>query len=149
MQDQDDLYSAESRATECFCGCGRRIMNPRSVVTNANGWDVRKELAEWVKVAMILPIDDDSEQVRFTDDGRSYWVALADALHAGERPARADEANAARWGKFSRKSRRKVARHWRRRVCRCGRSKHGWVTQTSRPPSGTRTTLRGPTSASG
>jgi len=82
--------------------------------TNATGLELNTELVEWLKLDYLRRATgmDLGEFDRFAIDGRSYWVALADAIHVGERPEKLDEVNAVRWARFSRKARRGLNRRF-------------------------------------
>lgn len=108
----------EAKATQCFCGCGSRVQNPRLVVTNTNGWELSDELAEWTKLEIFasrtgleLSGGDLADNI---ERGQQLWIDLRDALHAGELADRDDEKTAVVWRKHAKKARRKLRKQFRR-----------------------------------
>ena len=108
----------EARATQCFCGCGSRVLHPRLVVTNTNGWELSDELSEWTKLEVFasrtgldLSGGDLADNI---ERGQQHWIDLRDALHAGERADRDDEKTAVVWRKHAKKARRKLRKQFRR-----------------------------------
>jgi hypothetical protein len=108
----------EAKATYCFCGCGERVVNPRLVVTNTNGWELSDELSEWAKLQVFaartgldLSGGDLADNI---DRGQHLWLELRDALHAGELADRDDETTAVVWRKHGKKARRKLQKQFRR-----------------------------------
>jgi hypothetical protein len=108
----------EAQATYCFCGCGARVKNPRLVVTNANGWDLSDELAEWAKLqifasrtGMDLAGGDLADNLA---SGQDLWGKLREAIHSDERADKENEKEAAVWRKRAKKARRKLSRQFRR-----------------------------------
>jgi hypothetical protein len=108
----------EAQATYCFCGCGTRVKNPRLVVTNANGWDLSGELAEWVKLQIFASRTGlDLAGGDLADNlagGQDLWRSLREAIHSGERADKDDEKAAAVWRKRAKKARRKLGRQFKR-----------------------------------
>jgi hypothetical protein len=108
----------EAEATQCFCGCGSRVLNPRLVVTNTNGWELSDELAEWTKLEIFasrtgldLSGGDLADNI---DRGQHLWLELRDAMHAGELADRENEKTAVVWRKHAKKARRKLRKQFRR-----------------------------------
>lgn len=108
----------EAKATFCFCGCGARVVHPRLVVTNTNGWELSDELAEWAKLQIFsaragldLAGGDLADNIA---SGQSLWLSLREAMHSGERADRDDEKTAVVWRKHAKKARRKLGKQFRR-----------------------------------
>jgi hypothetical protein len=108
----------EAKATYCFCGCGKRVVNPRLVVTNTNGWELSDELAEWTKLEIVssrtgldLSGGDLADNI---DRGQTLWLDLREAIHAGERADKEDEKTAVVWRKHAKKARRRLAKQLRK-----------------------------------
>lgn len=108
----------EAKATFCFCGCGARVVHPRLVVTNTNGWELSDELAEWAKLQIFsaragldLAGGDLSDNIA---SGQTLWLSLREAMHSGERADRNDEKTAVVWRKHAKKARRKLGKQFRR-----------------------------------
>ena len=62
--------------TSCFCGCGKRVADPRLVVTNTNGWELSEELAHWTKMQILWTrqsIELPDQFRRNIADGHRYW----------------------------------------------------------------------------
>lgn len=108
----------EARATQCFCGCGSRVLHPRLVVTNTNGWELSDELAEWTKLEIFssrtgldLSGGDLADNI---ERGQGLWLDLREAVHAGERADKDDEKAAVVWCKHAKKVRRRLGKQLRR-----------------------------------
>ncbi len=115
---KDSCAMDEAKATYCFCGCGRRVAQPRLVVTNTNGWDLSDELAKWTKLEIFASrtgLDLSGGNLADNiDRGQHLWLELRDAVHAGELADREDEKIAVVWRKHAKKARRKLRKQFRR-----------------------------------
>ena len=95
----------------CFCGC---LQQPADPAANQLGWEMNAELCEQMKQFIVLdltvPDRDRSNEDRFIDDGRGYWVSLREQVH-GDQPSDPGNKRATRrWLKFGVKSRKKIGR---------------------------------------
>ncbi|MGA9635498.1 MAG: hypothetical protein WBQ41_09730 [Solirubrobacterales bacterium] len=95
------------KASECFCGCQRQPEGSAQLASNLLGWEMNEQISELMKNSVLLgamnPDRDLTNQERFLDDGRRYWLTLQAESHGEILPSRASKKEAKRWVKFSKK----------------------------------------------
>jgi hypothetical protein len=107
----------DPQATYCFCGCGTRVKNPRTVATNLTGWDLNRELAEWTKIEFLwdaAELEPSPQLEKNIADGHELWLVLANSIHDGVKPEKEDELRAGAWSRHAKKERKKLRKHMRR-----------------------------------
>ena len=97
---------------ECFCGCGRSVSFRRRSA-NALGPKVARELDDWHAIrAAMKPGDGGGEGVEaFVDEGEQLYANLQASVHDEPVDPGFSNRGAARWVRFSQRSRAGPGRH--------------------------------------
>ena len=96
------------RASQCFCGRGRRPEGSGQLASNLLGWEMNQQISELTQHAILVdalhPDRDPGQPGAFPQrDGRSYWLTLHSESHGEYLPTRESKKAAKRWVKHSKK----------------------------------------------